>query len=303
LYAIHGFSPFRILRIDAETGKSNIVFEKDMGLNAVAAHDRFTCFRGGCSALVLADEVVGFGHLTTDAGHHSIFQWNFSPARQQINISCDLDVRFLTAQGFNIVDPTCFFASRGKYYLGVSCSNRDWFFGQTYASFLLELEPNQHKPKSLACLLKNGGSNMRAVSGSVPRSTYFARAAELRIENGSIGRNFEVLSRVGKDDPGHVMYGPCINLPPGKYVSRLQYASDGCNLQDIGSYSVYRELDQTVLAGQSLRGTENELTIAEVKFEINGNEIGKGIESRVDSQGVANLRITDLSIVRIDAVV
>src|SRR6266480_612276 len=248
LYAIHGFSPFRILRIDIETGRGDIVFEKDMGLNAVASHDRYTCFRGGCTALVLNDEIVGFGHLTVDPGRHAVFQWTFSPVRQQISISCDLDVKILTAQAFNVIDPTCFFSLHDKYYLGVSCSNRDWFYGQTYASFLLELKPDPYRPKSLAFLLKNGNSGIQPDSGSASRSTYFARASELRITNGSISRNFEVLSRAGREDRGHVVCGPCINLPPGKYLSRVQYAGNGSNSQEIGSYIVYRNADQEMLA-------------------------------------------------------
>ncbi len=210
-----------------------------------------------------------------------------------------IDVKILTAQAFNVIDPTCFFSLHDKYYLGVSCSNRDWFYGQTYASFLLELKPDPYRPKSLAFLLKNGNSGIQPDSGSASRSTYFARASELRITNGSISRNFEVLSRAGREDRGHVVCGPCINLPPGKYLSRVQYAGNGSNSQEIGSYIVYRNADQAILAEWPLRGTENMLAIAELEFEITSKEHGRGIESRVDSRGIVDLRVTDLAIVRL----
>jgi hypothetical protein len=75
LYAIHSFSPFRILEIDTETGRTKVVFEMDAGLDLISPHDKFTHFRGGCPALVVNDEIVGFAHFTIDSGRHMLFQW------------------------------------------------------------------------------------------------------------------------------------------------------------------------------------------------------------------------------------
>ncbi len=67
----------------------------------------------------------------------------------------------------------------------------------------------------------------------------------------------------------------------------------------LSSYIVYRNADQAILAEWPLRGTENMLAIAELEFEITSKEHGRGIESRVDSRGIVDLRVTDLAIVRL----
>jgi hypothetical protein len=301
LYAVHSFAPFRILHLDAQTGKAAVVFEKEAGMEAAAPHDRYSHFRGGGSALVVGDEIVGFGHFTIDSGRHLPFRWTFSPARQQFSLFHDVDLRFLGQQGYRIVDPTSFFSFRGKLYLGLSCSNRDWFYGQTFASFLLELESDTHH--SLALVLNHNPPGPAAsAEPAVPcRTAYFFRAAELPVMNGSMTRNFEVYSIAGQDQAGYVVHGPYIRLPLGKYRARVQYASPGWNWQEVGYIDVCVNSvpTATILAKAYLRGSEGALMFAEVDFEVPSDDQGPGIETRVYAAGIADLRITDVTIDRL----
>ena len=306
LYAVHGFSPFRIVKIDVETGGCEVVFEKDIGFDLVAPHDRFTHFRGGSSALVLGGEIVGFAHLTIDSGRHMLFRWTFSPSRQQVSLCCDVDTWFLAAEGFQIVDPTSFFSFRDKLYLGLSCSNRDWFYGQTYASFLLELEddPKAAPAKSLGeVLAERAGESLTNSSALVPppQRVHFFRADEMHIANGAKARNHEVLASVGRDQPGFVIHGPYIDVPAGRYRARVQYASPGGTWQEIGYLDVCSNLQgtQTILVKKYFRGTQDDLAILELEFDIPSEEQGRGIETRVVSTGIADLRLTDVAIERL----
>jgi len=301
LYAVHGFSPFRVLQIDVETGEADIAFERSVGLDLVSPHDGFTHFRGGCSALVLDDRVVGFGHMTADSGRHSLFQWIFSPFSRQVSLSFDLDIRPLTDWGLKVIDPTCFFAFQEKLYLGVSCSNRDWFYGQTFVSLLLELQPDGNDlqvDSSLASVLSNALPVQERPSLAKP-AVHFFRAAELLIGNGIRSRNFEVLSRAGKDDPGHVVYGPYINLNSGTYQVRLQYAGAAPSSQEIGELDACSTSGSTVLARKDLFGTNGKLFIATLDVKIPGDAQGVRFETRVGSRGVADMRLTDVSISRL----
>jgi hypothetical protein len=303
LYAVHGFSPFRILKIDAATGACDVVFEKEIGFDLAAPHDKFTHFRGGSSALVLDGEIVGFAHFTLDSGRHMLFRWTFSPANGTVSLQCDVDTRFLTAEGFHIIDPTSFFAFRGQLYLGLSCSNRDWFYGQTYASFLLELQndPKTGGGRSLReALAQPAEAHDNSLAPAPPR-VYFYRADEMYIANGAIGRNHEVLAKPGRDQPGFVIHGPYIDLCAARYRARVQYASPGSLSKEIGYVDVCsnQQGNQTILAKKQFPGTNGNLAFVEIEFDIRPAGQGRAVETRVVSTGLADLRITDVTIERL----
>jgi hypothetical protein len=304
LYAVHAFSPFRIVKIDVETGTCEVVFEKDIGLDLLAPHDRFTHFRGGGTALVLHGEIVGFAHLTLDSGRHMLFRWTFSPARRQVSLCCDIDTRFLAAEGLHIVDPTSFFSFRDKLYLGLSCSNRDWFYGQTHSSYLLEItgEPADSALETIGSVLTAGAGEGQGASIAAPPSrVHFFRAAEMHIANGAAARNHEVRAKVGRDPAGFVIHGPYIDLPPGRYRVRFQYASAGDTSQEMGYGDVCSNFQgiQTILAKKQFRGTLDELEFVELEFHIEEKSPARAVETRMVSTGVADLRITDVTIERL----
>jgi hypothetical protein len=301
LYAVHGFSPFRILRIDVETGQAEVVFEKDVGLDVVSPHDGFTQFRGGCSAVVVRDHVVGFGHLTMDSGRHSAFQWVFSPSNGQVSLSFDLDIRPLADLGLKIIDPTCFFAFQEKLYLGVSCSNRDWFYGQTFVSLLLEVqtEGNSLRTNGTLASALNRALPLQENRGLSNPTVHFYRAAELQIGNGIRSQNFEVVSRAGKDDAGHIIYGPYLDLSSGSYQLRLQYASAAPSSQEVGEMDACGSSGSNVLGKKQLFGTDGKLFMSTVDFRIPEDRQGLGFEARVGSKGIADMRLTDISISRL----
>jgi hypothetical protein len=304
LYAVHSFSPFRIIRIDTQTGECQAVFEQNVGMDTIAPHDRFTHFRGGGTALAIGQKLIGFAHFTIDGGRHMLFRWTYCPAKRQLTVCYDVDVSFLAAEGFNIVDPTSFFVFNRKYYLGVSCSNRDWFYGQTHASFLLELDVCGPSPAAdpLTGLLQGKLANRAATENpAFPKTIHFFRAAEMYLVNGTMDRKMEVHWRKGKDDAGFVIHGPYIDLPPGKYRSRVQYASPADIWHEIGYVDVCGNpaAGQTILAEKRLPGTRNELEFVELDFEVVAPEQGHMLETRVVSTGSADIRLTDVAITRL----
>jgi hypothetical protein len=272
-----------------------------VGLDVVSPHDGFTQFRGGCSAAILKDRVVGFGHLTLDSGRHSPFQWVFSPSNGQVSLSFDLDTRPLADLGMKVIDPTCFFAFQEKLYLGVNCSNRDWFYGQTFLSLLLELQTEGNSLRTI-------GSLASAIKCEIPvqesigpgnQTVHFYRAAELQVGNGIRSHNFEVVSRAGKDGAGHIIYGPYINLKTGIYQLRLQYACAAASSLEVGEMDACGSSGSNIFAKKQLFGTNGKLFISTIDFRISEDRQGLQFEARVGSKGVADMRLTDISISRL----
>jgi hypothetical protein len=312
LYAVHSFSPFRLIRIDTGTGRAEVVVEQDVGLDLIAPHDRFTHFRGGGTALVLGEEIIGFAHLTMDSGRHMPFRWTYSPRDRRLSLSCEIDVRFLTAEGFGVIDPTSFFTWRGKYYLVLSCSNRDWFYGQTHASYLLELEKHEGDAPSgsMGALLKlgkdgkdiTGGGNGESCAEPPATKTYFYRATEMHIANGQPDRRCEVHWKKAQHKAGFVIHGPYVALAAGKYRARLQYASPGLDWQEVGYLDVVANLgsEQIPLAKGFFRGTQKELNITDVDFAVTDGQQEALVETRVVANGVEDLRLTDVTIAKLE---
>jgi hypothetical protein len=96
-----------------------------------------------------------------------------------------------------------------------------------------------------------------------------------------------------------VIYGPYIDLPSGKYQLRLQYAAAAPNTEEIGEMDACACSGGNVLAKKQLFGTDGRLFNSPLDFLVAEDSQGFRFEARVYSRGVADLRLTDVSITRL----
>lgn len=141
ILAVHSFAPFRVLAINANDGQAaTVICEENYSLALPAPHDGYSMFRGGGNVLLEQGHLLGTGHMTIRPDFHAPFIWRsasskFAPTLEMI------DVRELRTDGFGVIDPTSLHRDAdGKLWMGLSCSERDWFSGQRFASYLCELE-------------------------------------------------------------------------------------------------------------------------------------------------------------------
>ena len=294
LYAVHGFNPFRILRIDVATGRAELCFERAVGLSEVTGHDHYTRYRGGGAAIVRDGVVRGWGHATVDTGRHFPFGWNFSLDTGRFNVDFDFDLMSFHNAGHNIVDPTGLIAWDGRHFMGVTCSIRDWFYGQHFAGYLCEVELDV---PATPIPLASGGSNLLARREPELPSAWYFRASALPCDVGQPGPNFERVARVDVDAKGYLAFGPYIDLPPGRYEVAIQLASPTSSEVAVGYWDVCTDYGQRVLGDGLIMGSSGGLVIVSGKFEIEAGH-ALNIEVRVRYDAVEDLRLTDLTILQ-----
>jgi hypothetical protein len=185
-----------------------------------------------------------------------------------------------------IFDPTCFFRFRDRHYLGLSCSNRDWFYGQRFISVLLELDDSE-------------AQSDKARATPLPRN-YFRRAAEMQLGAGRVDRYFDVISKSGTDPTGCVVRGGPQRFAPGRYELWVQYACGGDSTPEAGFAEVFAVKGRVSLARVPLCGSGWKLVVAAVRFEVLPDDASSGLEVQIDSKGVADLRLTDIAIREIE---
>lgn len=296
LFAVHGFAPFRLLRIDTETGRARLVREVDTGIAEVAPHDGYSYFRGGGSAMVLGASVVGIGHFTRDQGRHSPFWWRFDTDRGQVQFGFDFDLSALRDAGYRIFDPTSLVVAGDRAFVGLSCSNRDWFYAQSFASVLCEIDLADLEPVRTAsrrCQLETTPATLDA--GAFPRRLFY-RAAELQRGTGADAANFERVADPAFDALGYICFGPYQELPSGHYEVKVQYAADGVGTDVTGGLDVACSSGQRVLTQADFMGTEARLSVCHAEFDISPAEAPLVVETRCLFSGVSRLRITDISV-------
>lgn len=291
---MHGFNPFRVLHIDVATGRADLCFERAVGLTEVTGHDHYTRYRGGGAAIVRDGVVRGWGHATVDTGRHFPFGWNFSLDTGRFNVDFDFDLMSFRNAGHNIVDPTGLFAWDGRHFMGVTCSSRDWFYGQQFAGYLCEVELDV--PATPVSLF-SGGPDLLARRMPEPPSSWYFRASALLCDVGQPGPNFERIARVDADSKGYLAFGPYIDLGPGRYEVVIQLASPASPDVAVGFWDVCTDYGQRILGDGPILGSSGRLFMIRGQFEIEAGP-ALNIEVRVRFDAVADLRLTDMTIRR-----
>ena len=292
LYAVHGFNPFRVLHIDIATGRARICFERAVGLSEMTGHDHYTRYRGGGAAIVRDGVVRGWGHATVDTGQHFPFGWNFSLDTGRFHIDLDFDMKTFQKCGHNIVDPTGLFAWDGRQFMGVTCSSRDWFYGQNFASYLCEVELDW---SATPIKLSSDATHLLAREQAAGPTCWYFRASALPCDVGQAEANFERIARMDRDPQGYLAFGPYIDLPPGRYEVALQLASPAQPDIVVGWWDVCTEYGQRILGDGQIMGSRGALAVLRGTFDI-AAPLARKIEVRVRYDAVADLRLTDITI-------
>lgn len=140
-YVIDSISPFRVNKLDVNTGLIEKEKQIEVDFTLKAAHDNYSILRGGSNAFEQNDIVYGWGHATVKPYSHIPFIWEYNSeglTTSFINIHS-----FFKKKGYNIVDPASFFEwDNDSFAVSLSCSQRDWFHSQWFLNALFLIKKN-----------------------------------------------------------------------------------------------------------------------------------------------------------------
>lgn len=291
LGAVHGFDPFRLLRIDPETGLGRVVQESRQVCTPRAFHDRYCMFRGGTNPVRVADRLVGFGHATFDSYRHHPFLWQATQG-ELTSLAMSFDFDPLIRAGFNIIDPTSLFQDgSGNLYVALCCSERDWFYEQMFLNLVLPVTVTNVSDE--------------AVTLQVDTRAFLARpAVQLRtadrLPSTLPSQAVPYGGRRVEGKSGFVAFGPYESLAAGRYRFSFRYRSEAtadihCGWADVcicvpGSSKPVMRID--------LPGTEGRIVTAHLECDM-AMAAGQVHETRVYSNGVAALAFYDIATMRL----
>jgi hypothetical protein len=287
LYAVQEFNPVRILRLDLAAESANMIAELESGLNLRSPHDSYWAFRGGSNALEIDGSLLGFGHITQMPWDHLPFQWHLGGAGpiECLTANWHQDIR---AMGYRIIDPCSFFRFKSGLYLSVVASDRDWFYGQRFATAIYRLRGEQQG------LSRPVSTQGRFNHKRFPNFDTIV-ATELPCD---IARKDELGIRHSEGETGYLAYGPGWTIDgTGAFRATVSYASDADIGSRLGIYDILVTCDdgQHILAAADLIATNQNMLQAHLDFEITNDHIGGHFEVRLASNG-APIRVFSFKI-------
>jgi hypothetical protein len=290
LRAIYGFDPLRILEIDPATGIASTILEHPHGTVPRAAHDGFAMLRGGANPIDVGGTLIGLGHATLSPWRHTPFHWSFSRG-DGFEAVFPADFEAVRKAGFGIIDPTSLVTlPDGRMFVGLCCSQRDWFFPQRFVNALVPVK-----------IVRSDGRPPRLETDTsaftkLPAARCFP-AVELatalpHAEAPYGGRRFG-------DEEGFACFGPYERLEPGRYRVEFLYRSDAA----AGSAAGWIDLGVCVpghsrsLVQAELAGTAGETETAVLETDVNLAD-DERYELRCYTAGIAPLTLFDVRITR-----
>lgn len=292
LFVVHEMTPFRVLKIDVDSGRAETVREIDFSFKLPCFHTNYAMFRGGCNAVLSSDSLFGVGRATSQRYRHHPFFWSFSEKWGVEVLLNDFFYEF-HKRGYNIIDPTSLFFDKEDVYLGLCCSERDWAHKQLISHFLIRF------------------SKERSTAGLERLSDFFARRPPVE-ENGvpKLDRHMffciempsatasahEFGGRVSTGEAGHLVHGPYIRVESeGRYCAELSYLTKACPAKRAGVFDVVvSRVDGSAQDGFKTLGqidlmrTGGEMGDARIEFDTTGLT-GTSLEMRVFVEGGVEL--------------
>jgi hypothetical protein len=287
LGAVHGFNPVRILCINLQDGRGEIVRDLPTTFTPRSAHDRFAMLRGGSNVLSHDGILFGLGHATIATYNHVPFSWVLNEkGKMSISIQSDFDELF--EAGYNIVDPTSLAeGDDGRYYVGLCCSERDWFFDQKFLNIL--------SPISV---------NFESHALSVDLETY-AREPKVRMHtadllNCNIPNTTALYAARRVEAVGFPIFGPFEKIESGRYVFCFRYRSEASQVIQCGWIDATICLPgmPTSVGQHPIFGTEGKISTAsfECDFPIQPHA---AYEVRLFSNGVSAMTVYDVRLIKL----
>jgi hypothetical protein len=284
LFIVHELTPFRVLKVDVESGRARMVRELDISFKLPCFHTPYPMFRGGSNAVESKGLLLGLGRATSQRYRHHPFLWSMSHGGNLDILFTEFFYDFHRC-GYNIIDPTSIFFDGDDFYLGLCCSERDWAHNQVVSHFLLRFP--------------GPGSERRGE----PLKEYFARRAitETRgapnldrhmffcIEMPSaMSSKQEFGGRVSTGAAGHLVHGPYVRVErEGRFCAELSYLTKNCESIRAGVLDVTasrvsggRQSDFHTLGCRELIPTNGGMAEAAIEFDTRGLE-GALLEFRV----------------------
>ncbi|WP_145613402.1 hypothetical protein [Nitrospirillum amazonense] len=287
--AVHGFDPFRILRVSPETGAGLVLESHRCPWAPRAPHDRYAMMRGGANALVLGDVAFGLGHATFDPYRHVPFQWRKN-AEGELSVEYTADFEPIIGAGFGIIDPTSILETGRGSFVGACCSERDWFFDQRFLNVLLP-----------AKILRRRGRPSISVDTSAYAALPRAWLTTADVLQANIpGRPVPYAAR-RVEQAGFAMFGPYESISPGRYRFSFRYSSEAepafeCGWCDVAMtrprYSRANVRVPLMGTGGAIRTVDIECVMRLPPHEVH--------ETRIYSNGIAPLTAYDVRVCRLE---
>lgn len=285
LFAVQEMSPFRILKIDRQSGMAEIIAEHDQGFNLYAFYELYPMFRGGANAIALGGEIAGFGRTTSQRYRHQPFLWSMR-SNGPLRVEFSSFFHAFNRRGYNIIDPTSLFLDGADVLLGLCCTERDWAHDQNVSNLLLRFSPSSSRSRGLT-LSEFLGTKPLTESMRRPildRHMFFC--LDLRC---AVSSRSEHGGRVSTGAAGHLVHGPYLPIDKeGRYSAELSYLTRECPGPVAGNLEVAvsrldgnkRQTDFKTLARVDLPATGGNMREARVAFDTTGLR-GMLLETRV----------------------
>lgn len=289
LFAVHELNPFRIIKIDVDTGIAKIVYEAESYLPIFSTYDSYPLVRGGSNTIIWNDSFIGLGHATSEVFRHHPFIWTHTKKIGTTILFIDLFYHF-TKHGYSLIDPTSLFEDEESVYVGLDCHERDRKHEQKVLHILLKFNKNiLNKAESILPLLKfletepvteqNGVPNLschRFFCSELPSAVLYEQARGVRA---SIGL------------PGHIVHGPYLPIVnEGSFSAELSYFTKNDQVSFCGVFEIVAhrknqdgkiKADSTVYLAQSeLEATAGVLVKKKLVFSTDG-KLNNFLEFRV----------------------
>ncbi len=261
LYVIDSISPFKINKIDIQTGIMSKINQVDVDFELRTPHDNYSILRGGANAVVKNGVFYGWGHATINTYTHIPYIWEYNG--QCVTTSFLNIYKPFKKQGYHIVDPTSFFEWDEEYFaLGLSCSNREWFHSQKFLNALLLIKKEEYFSKKILpfeLILKE--------------KSLFFHCSEL---DSLIDLSTISGGRYNNGKKGCLVCGPSKEIDiTKKWTIELCYSSLNKPSKEVGEFDIYitvNGIDKQV-AATKIYGTEGKST--RVKLILNNVSTNK----------------------------
>lgn len=285
LGALHGFDPIHMLEIDCSTGSATLFSVRTNPFSARAGHDNYSILRGGSNAINLGQHLLGFGHSTSAPYSHYPFLWRLS-ADGNLSIVFDMQFEPLSKAGFSIIDPTCLVIAEKRSFVGLCCSERDWFYDQSFTEILLPVDLNT----------EHFGAPVIDTS-EVDRLSLFVLLPAERLPSQISTTPVPYGAKYSEGIAGFLTFGPYRKVPSGEYEVIYRYRAKAprgalCGWVDI-CVSSLREVKQ--LTRIDLTGTDGEILKLSLTTVIEMDE-DEVMETRVFTDGVCGITLYDICI-------
>lgn len=132
----------------------------------------------------------------------------------------------------------------------------------------------------------------------LPTSHHMTFTADTLPSNTGVMQENIRTATAGIDPPGYLSFGPYIPLPEGVYTATIAYQSSAQPTTIVGKTDIYSNDIGTILLETFLTGTKEKPVMMTLTFTVSPTQRGKKYEIRNYWNGVADISITELTLIK-----